>query len=196
MKHIAIYSRVSTFQQDPRSQHDALRQYITNHGLANTRWYTDHAAGTTTDRPAFAELQTAIFNGQVSTVIVWKLDRLARSLRDGINILADWCEKGIRVVSITQQLDLSGPIGRTVAALLLGVAEIERENISERIRAGIAAAKKRGVKFGRPAWKTRPYRTIDPAEVLRLRSTGMTMTAIAHHLHVTRQACYKAIAGG
>jgi DNA invertase Pin-like site-specific DNA recombinase len=97
------------------------------------------------------------------------------------------------VVSITQQLDLSGAIGRTVAALLLGVAEIERENINEQIRAGVAAAKKRGAKFGRPAWKTRPYRTIDPAQVKRLRKKGIPMAEIARRLGVTRQACYKAI---
>ena len=111
-----------------------------------------------------------------------------------MNVLADWCERGIRVVSITQQLDLSGAIGRIVAALLLGVAEMERENINERIRAGVEAAKKRGVKFGRPAWKTRPYRKIDPAEVKRLRAEGVPMAEIARRLDVTRQACYSALA--
>ena len=127
-------------------------------------------------------------------MVVWKLDRLARNLRDGVNVLADRCERGIRVVSITQQLDLSGAVGRIVAALLLSVAEMARENINERIRAGVAAAKKRGVKFGRPAWKTRPYRTIDPAEVRRLRKKGLGMTEIARQLGISRQACYKAVA--
>ena len=74
------------------------------------------------------------------------------------------------------------------------LAEMERENIGERIRAGVAAAKKRGVKFARPVWKTRPYRTIDPAEVKRLRKKGVPMTEIARRLGVTRQACYKALA--
>jgi len=194
MKHVAVYCRVSTSQQDTRSQREALKEYVANHGLANVKWYTDKATGANLERPAFERLQRAIFNGRVSTVIVWKLDRLARNLRDGVNILADWCERGIRVVSITQQLDLSGSIGRLVAALLLGVAEMERENINERIRAGVAAAKKRGVKFGRPAWKTRPYRTVDPAEVKKLRKEGLPMTDIARRLGVTRQACYKALA--
>ena len=129
----------------------------------------------------------------MSTIIVWKLDRLARNLRDGVNLLADWCEQGIRVVSITEQLDLSGAMGRIVAALLLGLAEMEKENISERIRAGVAAAKKRGVKFGRPAWKNRPYRKIKPSEVERLRKSGISMTEIVRRLGVTRQACYYAL---
>lgn len=55
------------------------------------------------------------------TVMVWKLDRLSRRLRDGVNLLADWCDRGIRVVSITQQIDLSGPVGRMIAAVMLGL---------------------------------------------------------------------------
>ena len=193
MKHVAVCCRVSTDRQATRSQRDALKEYVAHHGFKHVKWYTDRATGGNLERPAFGRLQKAVFKGQVSAVVVWKLDRLARNLRDGVNVLADWCERGIRVVSITQQLDLSGAIGRIVAALLLGVAEMERENINERIRAGVEAAKKRGVKFGRPAWKTRPYRKIDPAEVKRLRKQGMPMTEIARRLDVTRQACYQAI---
>ena len=193
MKHVAVYCRVSTDRQATRSQREALKEHVADHGFRAVKWYTDKATGANLGRPAFERLQRAIFKGQVSAVIVWKLDRLARNLRDGVNVLADWCERGIRVVSISQQLDLSGSVGRIVAALLLGMAEMERENINERIRAGVVAAKKRGVKFGRPAWKTRPYRTIDPAEVRRLRKKGVAMTEIARRLGVTRQACYKAL---
>ncbi len=193
MKHTALYCRVSTANQDTRSQREALKDYVSGHRLKDVRWYRDRATGGNLDRPAFERLQKDIFKGKVATVIVWKLDRLARNLRDGVNLLADWCERGVRIVSITEQLDLSGPIGRIVAALLLGLAEMEKENISERIRAGVAAAKKRGVKFGRPAWKTRPYRTIKPSEVKRLRKRGVPMTEIARRLGVSRQACYNAL---
>ena len=193
MKHTAIYCRVSTANQDTRSQREALKDYISGHRLKEVRWYRDKATGANLDRPGFQRLQKDIFTGKVATIIVWKLDRLARNLRDGVNLLADWCERDIRVVSITEQLDLSGAMGRIVAALLLGLAEMEKDNISERIRAGVAAAKKRGVKFGRPAWKTRPYRTIKPSEVKRLRKKGMPMTEIARRLGVTRQACYYAL---
>ncbi len=71
-------------------------------------------------------------------------------------------------------------------AALLGVE-------AQGIRAGVAAAKKRGVKFGRPAWKTRPYRTIKPSEVKRLRKKGVPMAEIARRLGVSRQACYYAL---
>ena len=90
-----------------------------------------------------------IFAGKVKTVIIWKLDRLSRNLRDGVNVLADWAEKGLKIVVVTQQLELNGVIGRTIAALLLGLAEIEHGHIKERQKAGIAAAKARGAYKGR-----------------------------------------------
>ena len=83
----------------------------------------------------------AIFDGTIKTVIVWKLDRISRRLQDGINRIADWCERGVRVVSITQQIDLSGPVGRMVASVMFGLAEIELEYRRERQHAGIAVAK-------------------------------------------------------
>jgi DNA invertase Pin-like site-specific DNA recombinase len=75
-------------------------------------------------RPVFDRLQKAIFTGTVTTVVVWKLDRISRGQRDGVNLLADWCE---RVVAVTQQIDLSGTVGRMVASVLFGLAEIESE---------------------------------------------------------------------
>ena len=69
------------------------------HGLL-VQWFTDKETGDNLDRKAFRKLQEAIFNGEVKTVVCWKLDRLSRSLRDGINVLCDWCDRGLRVVSV------------------------------------------------------------------------------------------------
>lgn len=96
-------------------------------------------------RPGLIALKEAIFAGRVKTVVVWKLDRLARSMREGINILTAWCDGGVRVISVTQQIDLSGTVGHLVARVLFAIAEIELQNTKERQAAGIAAAKKRGV---------------------------------------------------
>jgi hypothetical protein len=82
-------------------------------------------------------------------VVVWKLDRISRRQREGVNLLADWCERGVRVVVITQQLDLSGAVGRLVASVLFGLAEIEHEYRRERQAAGIAVAKQKGRYHGR-----------------------------------------------
>jgi DNA invertase Pin-like site-specific DNA recombinase len=77
-------------------------------------------------------------------VVVWKLDRISRRQRAGVNLLAEWCERGVRVVVITQQLDFSGAVGRLVASVLFGLAEIEHEYRQERQAAGIAVAKRKG----------------------------------------------------
>jgi Resolvase, N terminal domain len=83
------------------------------------------------------------------TVVVWKLDRLGRSLQEGVSVLADWCQRGVRIIAITQQIDLSGPMGHLIASLLFGIAEIELQHAKERQAAGIALAKQRGVYTGR-----------------------------------------------
>ena len=90
-------------------------------------------------------MKKAIFGGEVDTIVFWKLDRISRDMHEGINLLADWCERGLRVVSVTEQLDLNGTVGRVVAGVLFGVAEIQLSQIRERQAAGIALAKQRGV---------------------------------------------------
>jgi DNA invertase Pin-like site-specific DNA recombinase len=72
-------------------------------------------------------------------------------LKEGVNVLADWCQRGIRVIAITQQIDLSGPVGHLIASLLFGIAEIELQHAKERQAIGITLAKKRGVYTGRQA---------------------------------------------
>jgi DNA invertase Pin-like site-specific DNA recombinase len=83
------------------------------------------------------------------TVVVWKLDRLARSMREGINTLSAWCTSGVRVVSITQQTGLSGTVGHLVASVLFAIAEIELQHTKDQQAAGITAAKVKGVYRGR-----------------------------------------------
>jgi len=113
-------------------------------GIIDVRWFIDKASGNNLKRPAFEEMQSAVFHGDVKTVVVWKPDRLLRSLRDGIAVLCDWCDRGLRVVSVTQQIDFNGTIGRMIASVLLGVAEMEQQTRRERQKAGIEAAKERG----------------------------------------------------
>ncbi len=104
----AIYIRVSSPKgQKTDSQRAELETWRKRHGLKAVRWFEDKDSATNFQRPAFQQLQAAIFNGEIDTVVVWKLDRLARSLKDGINILADWCKRDVLMISITQQIDLS-----------------------------------------------------------------------------------------
>jgi len=128
-----------------------------------------------------------VSDGQVQTVVVWKLDRLSRRQRQGINLLADWCDRGVRVVSVTQQVDLSGPIGHMVASLMFGLAEIELEYSRERQAAGIALAKAQGKYQGRKKGTTKA-----PAERARqLRRRGLTTAEIANALGVTERTVFR-----
>jgi len=187
-KQIAIYLRVSTCDQENglKSQRRALKDYCTNNGFSNLKWYQDRLSGKDTDRPAFKKLQKDIFDGKVNTVVVWKLDRLSRSLKDGINILCDWLKKNIRVISVTQQLDFSGATGQLVASVLFAVAQMERENLRENTKRGLAAAKARGVKLGK-----RPK--LFAKQIVPLLEKGMTIQAIADKLGKTKPAIYNCL---
>lgn len=180
---IAVYTRISTKDQKADSQRAEIKAWLKSHGhdLQKVTWYEDQESGATTKRVKFQALNKAIFDGQVKTVVVWKLDRLARSIREGINTISDWCEKGVRIVSVTQQLDLSGSVGHMVAGVLFGIAEIELGQIKERQAAGIAEAKKNGVYKGRKSGT----RKGDPARAKELKNQGFKKKEIANALGVS-----------
>jgi DNA invertase Pin-like site-specific DNA recombinase len=128
----AVYVRVSTLGQNEEGQRAAVAEWIANNGIGNALWYIDKASGTKTDRTEFNRLQSDIFAGKIKTVVVWKLDRLSRSVRDGIMILDDWLRRDIRIVSVTQQLDFNGAVGKLISTVLLAVAEMENEHCAIR----------------------------------------------------------------
>ncbi len=109
-KTVAAYCRVSTQHQRNDSQRAEIKRWLKGNGIkaADVAWFEDKASSKTLKRPAFEELQRAIFEGTVKTVVVWKLDRISRGQVDGMNVLADWCDKQVRFVSVTQQIDLRG----------------------------------------------------------------------------------------
>ena len=186
---IACYLRVSTAHQKHDSQHEALQAWLQGQGIppSAVHWFADTETGTTLHRPAFARLQQAIFAGTVKTVVVWKLDRLSRRQRDGVNLLAEWCERGVRVVVVTQQLDLSGTVGRLVAGVLFGLAEIEQEYRRERQAAGIAVARRRGRYRGRRPGTTKA----NPARAQALRAQGLTVAEMARALGVGTRTVFR-----
>lgn len=189
---IAAYCRVSSRQQRNDSQRAEIARWLSANGMKpkTVQWFEDVETGSTLRRPAFDQLQTAIFAGSVKTVVLWKLDRLSRRQRDGVNVLADWAERGIRVVSITQQIDLSGPVGRMVAALMFGLAEIETEYRRERQFAGIRLAKERGRYTGRQAGTTKAM----PQRAKQLRDRGLTIPEIASALDVSERTAFRYLA--
>jgi DNA invertase Pin-like site-specific DNA recombinase len=186
---IACYCRVSSRRQKTDSQKAELTRWLTSQRieLATVQWFEDIETGMTLRRPAFAQLQRVIFDGTVTTVVVWKLDRLSRRQHEGITLLADWCERDVRVVVVTQQIDLRGAVGRMVASVLFGLAEIEMEYRQERQAVGIAVAKRRGVYRGRQQGTTKAR----PRRAIILRRQGLTVPEIANALQVSQRTVFR-----
>ncbi len=183
----AIYLRVSSPKgQKTDSQRAELEAWLKRHRYKGVQWFEDHESATPMQREAFQRLQAAIFAGEITTVVIWKLDRLALNLKEGVNVLADWCQRGVRVIAVTQQIDLSGTVGHLIASLLFGIAEIELQHAKERQSAGIALAKQRGVYTGRRQGTTKAA----PARARALRKQGLTVLEIAQALGVKERTVY------
>ncbi|MGA3983123.1 recombinase family protein [Ralstonia nicotianae] len=163
------YARVSTQEQETHAQTDALSKAGVGFIFSEKR-----SGGTTVGRPELEKLLRMLKPGD--TVVVYKLDRIARSLKDLLRIIERIEEKGAQFRSLTESLDTTTPAGRMLFHMVGAFAEFERELIRERTRAGMAAAVQRGVKLGRH-YALSPE---DEEEALRLWFAGqMTKTAIA-----------------
>ena len=189
---IGVYIRVSSHSQKGDSQKTVITQWLVSQGydVTDVQWYEDQESGATLRREEFQALQEAIFRGEIKTVIVWKLDRLARSLREGVNVLADWCERDVRVVSVTQQIDLSGTVGHLIASLLFGIAEMESQHIKERQAAGIAVAKEKGTYKGRKKGATKAK----PERAQELTAKGLNAKEIANALGISERTVFRYLA--
>ncbi|MBR8033563.1 MULTISPECIES: recombinase family protein [Burkholderia cepacia complex] len=137
------YARVSTEEQNLDLQIDALR------GSGCESIYSDQGiSGAKINRPGLAEALRVLKAGD--TLVVWKLDRLGRSIRDLISVMSDLNRSGIRFVSLTELIDTESSTGRFTFHMIAALAEFERALISERTRAGLEAARRRGSRLGRP----------------------------------------------
>jgi DNA invertase Pin-like site-specific DNA recombinase len=180
---IGVYIRVSSQSQKADSQRVEIEQYLKRHRIENAQWFEDKESGKTLKRPGLQALQDAIFRGEIDTVIVWKLDRLARSFREGVGVVTEWCQKGIRLISVTQQIDLAGTVGQMVAGVLFAFAEMELQHSKERQAAGIALARERGIYKGRKKGTTKAT----PERAKELKAKGLTHDEIAAALSVTKR---------
>ncbi len=189
---IACYCRVSSRHQKNDSQKAEIQRWLQNNGLSSSsvQWFEDQESGKTTQRSDFERMQKAIFEGTIKTVVVWKLDRLSRRQSEGIHLLGEWCERGVRVVAVTQQIDLSGAVGRMLASVMFGLAEIELEYRQERQAAGIAVAKDKGVYQGRMKGTTKAK----PSRVKQLRERGFTTPEIAKALGISPRTAFRYLA--
>jgi DNA invertase Pin-like site-specific DNA recombinase len=175
------YARVSTDDQTPALQLAALKK-----AGCKTVFKDDGISGATTKRPArcLKKLEPG------DTLIVWKLDRLGRSLRDLITMLDDLKCQGVKFRSLTEHIDTDTPAGRAMWQMIGLLAELERSLISERTRAGVKAAKRRGVKFGRKPKLT--LQQLDHAREL-IDEGDRDRQKIADLFKVSRTTLYRAL---
>src|SRR4029434_492921 len=147
----ALYLRVSTAQQRPDLQDDGLRAYAARAGLDIVATYVDHAvSGRQERRPQLQALMRAARRHAFACVLVWKFDRFARSVAHLLKVLEEFNHLGIRFISVQDQVDTQSPMGKAMFTIIGAMAELESSLISERVKAGMAAAKGRGKRFGRP----------------------------------------------
>ena len=150
-KSVAIYARVSTDKQQTDMQLHELRQYVKRSSWKIYNEYIDHGyTGANTKRPAFTSMMSDAKKKKFSVLLVWKLDRLGRSLKDLITTLDELGHLGIDFISYDNQLDTGTPTGKLTFQIIGAVAEFEKDIIRERVRAGLANARRKGKQLGRP----------------------------------------------
>ena len=175
------YARASTDDQTPALQLAALK----NSGC-KTIFKDAGLSGATTKRPALLRCLKKLDHGD--TLIVWKLDRLGRSLRDLIAMLDDLKQRGVKFRSLTEAIDTDTPTGRAMWQMIGVLAELERSLIAERTRAGVKDAKRRGVKFGRK----RKLTAQQIGHARKLIDAGERRAEVAALLNVDRTTLYSA----
>ena len=177
------YARVSTSDQTLDPQLDALR------AAGCEILFQEKISGKTADRPELQKMRTQLRTGD--TVIVWKLDRLGRSLRDLVALVSEFQERGVHFQSIQDQIDTSTPMGKFTFHLFAALAEFERDIISERTKAGLAAARARGRKGGRP--KGLSKKAQDKARLAEslYKERERSIREICDHLDISKATLYR-----
>ncbi len=193
MKRVAVYRRVSTDRQDTASQDLAVQQWLAARGWLAARVFEDEGySGSDDSRPGYQALCAAVASGEVDAVVVYRLDRLSRKATSAMQTLITWIQGGCEFFAVDQpilHLGADNPFRLTFCALMAEVAQLERQTIVARVRAGLAAARQRGAKLGRPARLSAE----DRQRVLALIAEGRTYTEVADIVGVARNTVRRAV---
>ena len=176
----AIYIRISTGDQNPALQRDELPAYCARRGWQVIEIYEDHMSGGMDRRPQLDRLMADARRRKFDVVICWRFDRFARSTSHLLRALEEFQSLGIDFVSLQEAIDTSTPAGKMVFTVLGAVAELERSIITERVRAGQRAVKRRGVRFGRPSVE------VDEKRVQKLRKQGLSWRAVSAQVGIPK----------
>ena len=178
---VALYARVSTDGQDPELQLMALRAHAVNRGWTIMDEFIDQGySGAKEKRPALDRLMKVAWAGTVQAVLVWRFDRFARSVKHLIKALEAFRSLNVNFISFQEQFDTSTPIGQAMFTIIGAMAQLERDIIWERVRAGLAVAKARGTRLGRPSVR------VNAQELTSLKTSGLSLHEMARQLRCSR----------
>jgi len=172
----ALYARVSTTDkgQDVDLQLNELREFAQRRGFEAIEYVDQGVSGSKTKRPSLDEMLKAARARKIDVVVVWKLDRLGRSLVHLLHMLNEFEVLGVAFISLREQIDMTTSAGRLMAHLMGAFAEFERDLIKERVRAGIATARGKGRHIGR---KGTPETTL--RKIIELHKSGVSLRGIS-----------------
>jgi DNA invertase Pin-like site-specific DNA recombinase len=181
------YARVSTDDQDLSLQLDAL----TKHGIAASRIFKDKLSGSKADRPGLSRCLEALEGGD--TVVVWRLDRLGRSMRHLITLVEDLRERGVGFRSLQEGvIDTTSASGDLIFNIFSALAQFERRLIQERTKAGLAIARARGRHGGRPRLNSEEARVLAAKKLAK--DTSLSIDEICRSLKISRSTYYRYLA--
>ncbi len=185
---VAIYARVSTSDQSTDPQLLDLRRYVADRSWQGYKEYCDNGiSGTTDSRPALNELMDDARKRRFDMVLVWRFDRFARSTRHLINALEEFKNLGIDFVSFQENIDTSSPLGSAIFTIISAVAQLERDIIAERVKAGLRRARVNGKKLGRPRV------AVDTDRIAALRAQGRSWIEISRELGIGKGTAQRAL---
>ena len=186
---VALYARVSTNngQQDPSMQTLELKEYCDRRGWEIAEQFTDRVCGSKDSRPGLNRLLADARRRKFDAVLVYRYDRFARSLRQLVNALGEFEALGIHFVSLHEGVDTSTPNGRLIFGIFASIAEFERELIRSRVRSGLAAARLKGIRLGRPRV------TVDAQRICSLRKSGASWATICQVTRLSKGTCQRAL---
>lgn len=179
-KRVAIYTRISTGDQNADLQKNELTDYCKWRKMEVVEIYSDAMSGSKDKRPNLDRLMADARRGKFDVVAVWRFDRFARSTSHLLRALEEFQSLSVDFVSLRESIDTSTPTGKMIFTILGAVAELERSTIRERVIAGQRAAKRRGVRFGRPTVE------VDTDLALKLRKEGLSWRDVAAQVGVPK----------
>ena len=187
MKRAVLYMRVSTADQNPETQLHDLKQMAQQRGYVIVREYTDRISGAKARRPGLDEMMRDARRGNFDVVLTWSLDRIARSTRHFLEVLDELNRLNVEYVSFREQIDTGGPLGRAVVVIIGAIAELERNLIVERVRAGMRRARLEGRHIGRKPLE------LDRPSILRDRERGQSLGQLAKSHGISRATVHRVL---